>query len=80
MYASTSEDAVQMSKCGDLAVCAMTLSMSVMDGEEISHVVYDENPNVRFIFIYEEKNTEMAVNLFNDYEMSRIVPRDNFSV
>lgn len=80
MYASTSEEAVQMSKCGDLAVCTMTLSMSVMDGEEISHIVYDENPNVRFIFIYEEKNTEMAVNLFNDYEMSRIIPRENFSV
>ena len=80
LYASTSEEAIEMSKCGDLAVCAMTLSMSIMDGNEIAEIVADENPDCRFIFIYEEANTEMAVNLFNTYEMSRVIPRENFSV
>ena len=80
LFASSSEEAVEISKCGDLAVCTMTLSMSVMNGEEISHIIADDNPDVRFIFIYEEANTETAVNLFNEYEMSRIIPRDNFSV
>ena len=80
LYASTSEEAIEISKCGDLAVCAMTLSMSIMDGEEIAQIVADDNPDVRFIFIYEEVNTEMAVNLFNEYEFSRIIPRDSFSV
>ena len=80
LFAHTSEEAVELSKQGDIAVCAMTLSMSIMDGNEIAQVVADENPDVRFIFIYEEQNTETAVNLFNDYEMSRIIPRENFSV
>ena len=80
IFASTSEEAIEMSKCGDLAVCAMTLSMSVMSGQEVAQIVADENPDVRFIFIYEEDNTETAVNLFNDYEMSRIIPREGFSV
>ena len=80
LYASTSEEAVEHAKSGDLAVCALTLSMSVMSGEEIVQVVSEENPDCRFIFIYEEENTETAVHLFNEYEMSRIIPRDSFSV
>ena len=80
LFAQTSEEAVELSKCGDIAVCAMTLSMSIMDGNELAQIVADDNPDVRFIFIYEEVNTETAVNLFNDYEMSRIIPRDSFSV
>ena len=80
LFASTSEQAVEMAKEGNIAVCAMTLSMSIMDGNEIAQVVSDENPEARFIFIYEENNTEMAVNLFNDYEMSVIIPRESFSV
>ena len=80
LFASSSEEAIEMSKCGDLAVCALTLSMSVMDGGELAEIVADENPDVKFIFIYEENNTEAAVNLFNEYEMSYIIPRDNFSV
>ncbi len=80
LFASTSEEAVEMSSGGDLAVCAMTLSMSIMDGNEIAQIVADDNPEVRFIFIYDESDTEMAVNLFNDYEMSRIIPRESFSV
>ena len=78
LFASSSEEAIEMSKCGDLAVCALTLSMSVMDGGELAEIVADENPDVKFIFIYEENNTEAAVNLFNEYEMSYIIPRDNF--
>lgn len=80
LFASTSEQAVEMAKEGNIAVCAMTLSMSIMDGNEIAQVVSDENPEARFIFIYEENNTEMAVNLFNDYEMAVIIPRESFSV
>ena len=80
LFASTSEEAVEISKSGDIAVCSMTLSMSIMDGEEIAQIVADDNPEVRFIFIYEEVNTETAVNLFNEFEMSRIIPRDSFSV
>ena len=80
LFASTSEEAVKLSKCGDLAVCALTLSMSVMDGAELAEIVADDNPDVKFIFIYEESNTEAAVNLFNEFEMSYIVPRDSFSV
>ncbi len=80
LFASTSEEAVELSGRGDIAVCAMTLSMSIMSGEEIAQIVSDDNPDARFIFIYEENNTEMAVNLFNEYEMSRIIPRDSFSV
>ena len=80
LFASSSEEAVQMSKCGDLAVCVLTVSMSVMDGTELAEIVADDNPDVKFIFIYEENNTEAAVNLFNDFEMSYIIPRDGFSV
>ena len=80
LFAQTSDEAVEMSKSGDIAVCAMTLSMSIMDGNELAQIVADDNPDVRFIFIYEEQNTETAVNLFNDYEMSRIIPRESFSV
>ncbi|MCR5301717.1 MAG: hypothetical protein K6E49_04690 [Lachnospiraceae bacterium] len=80
VYASTSEEAVEISKDGDIAVCAMTLSMSIMDGEEIAQIVADDNPDVRFIFIYEEANTETAVGLFNEFEMSGIIPRESFSV
>ncbi len=80
MFASSSQEAVDMSKCGDLAVCALTLSMSIMDGAELSGIIADDNPNVKFIFIYEENNTETAVHLFNEYEMSYIIPRDGFSV
>ena len=80
LFAATSEEVVEMSKSGDIAVCAMTLSMSIMDGNELAQIVADDNPDARFIFIYEEENTETAVNLFNDYEMSRIIPRESFSV
>ena len=80
LFASTSEEAVEISKSGDIAVCSMTLSMSIMDGEEIAQIVAEDNPDARFIFIYEEVNTETAVNLFNEYEMSRIIPRESFSV
>ncbi len=80
LYASTSEDAIEKCRCGDIAVCALTLSMSVMSGEEITHIVAEENPDARFIFIYEETNTETAVKLFNEYEMSLIIPRDTVSV
>ena len=80
LFAATSEEAVEMSKSGDIAVCAMTLSMSIMDGNELAQIVADDNPDARFIFIYEEENAETAVNLFNDYEMSRIIPRESFSV
>lgn len=80
LFASSSEEAVSKSKCGDLAVCTMTLSMSIMSGEEIAQIVSDDNPDVRFIFIYEEDNTELAVNLFNYFDRSFIIPRDNFSV
>ncbi len=80
LFAASSEEAVEMSKCGDLAVCAMTLGMSIMGGDEVAQIVSDENPNVRFIFIYEEANTELAVNLFNCFDRSYIIPRDSFSV
>ncbi len=80
LFAQTSEEALEMSKRSDIAVCAMTLSMSVMNGDEIAQVVADDNPNVRFIFIYEETNTELAVNMFNFFDRSFIIPRDNFSV
>ncbi|MBR2529760.1 MAG: hypothetical protein IKE35_01895 [Lachnospiraceae bacterium] len=80
LFASTSQEAVEMSEAGDIAVCALTLSMSVMNGEEIAQTVAADNPECRFIFIYEEVNTETAVNLFNEYEMSQIIPRDGFSV
>ncbi|MCR5672599.1 MAG: hypothetical protein K6F87_02660 [Lachnospiraceae bacterium] len=80
IFASSSEEAIELCKCGNLAVCAMTLSMSVMSGQEVAQIVAEENPDVRFIFIYEEENTETAVNLFNEYEMSRVIPRDGFSV
>ena len=80
VFASSGEEAIELSSAGDIAVCAMTLSMSIMSGEEISQVVSDDNPNARFIFIYEEENTETAVRLFNEYEMSRIIPRESFSV
>ncbi|MBR4574759.1 MAG: hypothetical protein IKO16_07600 [Lachnospiraceae bacterium] len=79
-FASTSQEAVEISEAGDIAVCALTLSMSVMNGEELTEIVAEDNPECRFIFIYEEENTETAVNLFNEYEMSRIIPRDGFSV
>ncbi len=80
LFAATSEEALELSKCGDLAVCTVSLSMSIMNGEEIAQIVADDNPEVRFIFIYDEADTETAVHLFNDYEMSRIMPRDGFSV
>ncbi len=80
LFAKTSEEALEMSKRSDIAVCAMTLSMSVMNGDEIAQVVADDNPNVRFIFIYEETNTELAVNMFNFFDRSFIIPRENFSV
>ncbi|MCR5591024.1 MAG: hypothetical protein K6F73_05770 [Lachnospiraceae bacterium] len=79
-FASNSEDALDISRYGDTAVCVMTLSMSIMNGEEIAQVVADDNPEVKFIFIYEENNTEAAVRMFNDYEMSYIIPRDSFSM
>ena len=80
LFAPTAEEATELCKCGDLAVCAMTLSLGVMSGEEVAQVVWDENPNVRFIFIYEEENTELAVNLFNFFDRSFIIPRESFSV
>ncbi len=80
LFAATSAEAVELSKCGDLAVCAMTLSMGVMSGEETAQVISDDNPEVRFIFIYEEDNTELAVRMFNEYDRSFIIPRENFSV
>ncbi len=80
LFANTSEEAVDISRSGDIAVCAITLSMSIMDGSEVVDVVADENPDCRFIFIYDERDTETAVNLFNTYEMSRIIPRESFSV
>lgn len=80
LFASSGEEALEISAREEIAVCAMTLSMSIMNGEEIAQVVSDDNPDVRFIFIYEEANTETAVGMFNDYEMSRIIPRDSFSV
>ena len=80
LFASSSEEALEISRYGDIAVCTMTLSMSIMNGEEIAQVIAEENPEARFIFIYEEANTETAVHLFNEYEMSRIIPRDSFSV
>ncbi|MCR5474982.1 MAG: hypothetical protein K6F28_07230 [Lachnospiraceae bacterium] len=80
LFASTGDDALAISSGGDIAVCAMTLSMSIMNGEEIAQVVADDNPGARFIFIYDENDTETAVRMFNDYEMSGIIPRDTFSV
>ena len=80
LFASTGDDALAISSGGDIAVCAMTLSMSIMNGEEIAQVVADDNPGARFIFIYDENDTETAVRMFNDYEMSGIIPRDIFSV
>ncbi len=80
LFASSAEEASDMSGRGGIAVCALTLSMSIMDGQEMAEVVYDDNPDVKFIFIYEENNTETAVKMFNDYEFSLIIPRDRFSV
>ena len=80
LYASSSEEAIEMSKCGDLAVCALTLSMSVMDGQELAEIVADDNQDVKFVFIYKEADTETAVNLFNEFEASYILPQENLSV
>ena len=68
LFAQTSEEAVELSKCGDIAVCAMTLSMSIMDGNELAQIVADDNPDVRFIFIYE-------VEFYNAEENLRIQAR-----
>lgn len=80
LFAASSEEALELSKHGDIAVCTMTLQMAIMSGDEIAQVLTDDNPNVRFIFIYEENNAETAVKLFNDFDMSSIIPRDSFSV
>lgn len=80
LFASTSEEAVSLAKDNDIAICCLYLNMEILSGDEIADIVIDENPEVRFIFIYDEKDTELAVNMFNTYDGSKIILKDNFSV
>ena len=80
LYTSSCEEAVNMAKENDIAICCIDLGTSVLDGGELADIVSDENPDVRFIFVYEEKYTELAVEMFNVYDGSKIILMDNFSV
>lgn len=80
IFASSCEEAVELAKAGDIAICCIYIKTEVLSGDEVADIVIDENPEVRFIFIYDEKDTELAVDMFNTYEGSYIILKDNFSV
>ena len=80
LFASSSDEAVKLAKENEIAICCIYLDMEILFGDEISDIVIDENPEVRFIFIYDEKDTELAVKMFNVYDGSKIILKENFSV
>lgn len=80
LFASSSDEAVEFAKAGDIAICCISIKMDVLSGAELADIVIDENPEVRFIFIYDEADTESAIEMFNTYDGSRIILKDNFSV
>lgn len=80
LFATSGDEAVSIAKENEIAICCIYLNMDIMYGDELADIIIDENPEVRFIFIYDEGDTELAVNLFNVYDGSKIVLMDNFSV
>lgn len=80
LFATSSDEAVNFAKDNEIAICCIYLNLDILYGDELADIIIDENPEVRFIFIYDESDTELAVKMFNIYDGSKIILTDNFSV
>lgn len=79
-FASESKEAIEKVRELDVAVAVLSLSIPVMNGNEIAEYLSSNNVNTRFIFIYRDIDTELAVEQFNTYSGSQIFEYNSFRV
>lgn len=71
-HVASAVEATEFIDNNTVAVVILSVSLAVINGDELADYINSLQPDVRFIFIYDEANVETALNLFNRYDDSVI--------
>lgn len=78
-FAGECDEATNFCEENELSVAVLSLSMPVMNGDELAEMIIGRNPSVKFIFLYEQRDIELAIQMFNTYSDCKTIDRDLFN-
>lgn len=79
IYFSSSDEAFEYIEESFIDIAVLSLTMPIMNGDEIADVIYSINPNAKFCFIYDENTFDLGIESFNKYLGSRIIDKSHFT-
>lgn len=79
LFAKECDEAVRYCDEYEISVAVLSLSMPVMNGDEIAQMISGRNAFAKFVFIYEQSNIEAAVSMFNTYPDCRTIDKNIFN-
>lgn len=79
LLTNTSDDAVNLISNESVDIGIFSLSMPIMNGDELADVLIANNPESRFAFMYDESNLELAISMFNSFNNVRLIGSSNVS-
>lgn len=70
------EDALKFAEDHRIAVAFLSLSLPVMNGNEVADILSNKDPDTRYIFYYREIDIDIAIDMFNAHGACRIIKSD----
>lgn len=75
----TSDEACDYIENNTIDIAVLSLTMPIMNGDEMADVIYASNPSAKFCFLFDEKSIEVGVESFNSYIGCRILDKNRFN-
>jgi len=72
-FFSKVDQAVEFVRFNKVDVSFISVGISIMDGAEASELIFDCNPNSKFVFVFTERNIDKALELFNCYDGCKLI-------
>ena len=74
----SSNEACDYIENNQVDVAVLSLSLPIMNGDEIADIIFSTNPSVKLCFIFDETTFELAIDNFNRYLGSKIYDKNKF--
>ncbi len=79
-YASTGDEAVEIMEQHEIAAAMISLSMPVMDGNELLELFLSKNDRLQFMLLFDEQDTERIISIHNKYHPCKLFCKSLFDI
>lgn len=79
-FCESEEEALDIIETRELAVAMISLSMPLMDGQELIECIANRSSKTRIILLFDEEEVERALDIHNQYHLCKLIYSQNSGV